>query len=434
MVINNVKFKTLREPLVFSDFFLYLQAIQHPRLYFPFLGVLPIILVVFISVLLIFGFIFEKPVIDYFSLESLFLLVLAFSGIVLVKKACLSVSIEGEPETDCRHYGVLSVLFIYSIQAKLANASFQEYLLDSSPLKKPDIKNIADLPDVIIVQSESFFDARNMDKNIRQDVLTNYDRALRSANAHGKLEVPAWGANTMRSEFAFLTGYTAAQLGLAKFYPYQQLSTFEIPSLVGHLKALGYHTVCIHPNAASFFKRDTFFKKIGFDRFIDEDQFQEAIKVGPYIADSEVTKKIKEALQLTDGPCFIFAITMENHGPLHLEKTSNDAWKKYFNTKPQQGLEDLTVYLKHLKNADLMIHQLLSFFHDEKKTIVGFYGDHVPAISKIFSFLDYEDPRSNYFLWDNFGVPLDGTEKCTDSKSIKIETLAAHVLNLINSD
>ena len=46
---------------------------------------------------------------------------------------------------------------------------------------------------------------------------------------------------------------------------------------------------------------------------------------------------------------------MENHGPLHLEHPSIEDTQAYYSQPPPKNSEDLTVYLKHLKNADLMI-------------------------------------------------------------------------------
>jgi len=431
LVVNNTKYATLREPLVFSDFFLYLQAIHHPRLYFPFLGWLPIVLLGLVVLLLTLGFAIEQTAFSLVSFESLALLLLSGLGGWLLYCRARIVSVVVSPDTDCKQYGVLSVLAIYAIQAPLNKAWLQQKLLDEAPLKQVKVTGDSTLPDIVVVQSESFFDARGMDSNVQQNVLEAYDRAVLTSAMHGKLEVPAWGANTMRSEFAFLTGYHAEQLGLSQFYPYQQLLSLEVPSIVGSLKKLGYITVCIHPHAGGFFQRDVFFKKLGFDEFYDEADFQGALKVGPYTADSEVTKKIKATLSQKEKPCFIFAITMENHGPLHLEQLKADEWKAYFYEKPRHGLEELSVYLRHLKNADSMVGELLNYFARRDDVIMGFYGDHVPAISTIFSLLDYDDPRSNYFLWSNFESPTEDLHEASTCKTIKIESLAARILQMI---
>ena len=39
IVVNNVKFATLREPFIYQDFEYFFDALRHPRLYIPFFGI-----------------------------------------------------------------------------------------------------------------------------------------------------------------------------------------------------------------------------------------------------------------------------------------------------------------------------------------------------------------------------------------------------------
>ena len=430
-VVNNAKYATLREPLAFSDFFLYLQAIQHPRLYLPFLGVLPLILLVSgVLVLFLLGIFLESSDFNWFSLSALFLLVSAILAFYLISKLSLKTVISEELMNDCKSFGVLATLCIYAFNAVSSKTAVQNRLVGLSPLSSSQVSlsTVETMQDLVVVQSESFFDARRLSSNIREEILSQYDQCLNLSDHHGVLDVPAWGANTMRTEFAFLTSLTSDQIGLAQYYPYRQLLGLKVPSIVSHLKLLGYHCVCVHPHAASFFMRDKFFKQLGFDEFVDDKQFVGAVREGPYVADSAVTEKIQEVLSRVDKPCFIFAITMENHGPLHLETLEDEEWVDYYNQQPKDGLDDLTVYLRHLKNADKMISQLCDIFSKrERKTVFSFYGDHVPAMSKVFKQLEYKDPRSNYFIWS--GISDDRGE----SEELKVEDLAQYLVRLLGN-
>src|SRR5204863_52509 len=73
---------------------------------------------------------------------------------------------------------------------------------------------------VIIVQCESFFDARRLSPLIQRDFLAGFDACRASAGLFGRFDVPAWGANTMRAEFAVLTGVPESELGYDRFNPY----------------------------------------------------------------------------------------------------------------------------------------------------------------------------------------------------------------------
>ena len=210
----------------------------------------------------------------------------------------------------------------------------------------------------------------------------------------------------MRTEFSFLTGLKYEELGFYRYYPYQYLHKLPITSLASYLKSQGFYCVCIHPHPASFFGRDRIFPKLGFDEFIDIQSFDSNDTFGPYISDQAVTEKIIETTHKNaDKPLFIFAITMENHGPLHLEKTTQDERNQLFDKAPIDAINDLAVYLRHLKNADKMISDLCSAYRQiDQPSCVCLYGDHIPSMPTIYQQLDYNDQDSDYFIWHNWPI------------------------------
>jgi phosphoglycerol transferase MdoB-like AlkP superfamily enzyme len=98
----------------------------------------------------------------------------------------------------------------------------------------------------------------------------------------------------------------------------------------------GYRTVCVHPYAASFYSRDKVYPQLGFDEFIDLRAFAGAPKSGPYVSDLAVAERVCSLLsaRLTSRPLFVFVITMENHGPLHLEKVHPGDAERFYSTPP----------------------------------------------------------------------------------------------------
>ena len=204
----------------------------------------------------------------------------------------------------------------------------------------------------------------------------------------------------MRPEFAFLTGLPEKALGVDRFNPYRRLARQPLPSLASWLKAQGYRTICIHPHPAGFFDRDRVFPPLGFDRFVDIAEFAGAAKAGPYIADSAVTRKILEVLAESEQPAFVFAITMENHGPLHLERPAPGDAEALYASPPPAGFDDLTIYIRHLRNADAMIGELSSALTGgPRERLLCFFGDHVPSMPRVYGALGFEDGRSDYFIW-----------------------------------
>ena len=112
------------------------------------------------------------------------------------------------------------------------------------------------LPDTVVVQSESFFDPRRAFTNIKPDVLAGFDQACKTSSLFGTLTVPAWGANTVRTEFEFLTGINIAELGIDQFNPYRRSVQNGLPSIAQEFKKRGYRTICVHPYPATFYHRE----------------------------------------------------------------------------------------------------------------------------------------------------------------------------------
>ena len=233
----------------------------------------------------------------------------------------------------------------------------------------------------------------------------HFDRAASESFEYGELTVPAWGANTMRTEFAMLTGVPNEHLGYARFYPYAFVRR-NCPSLASAFRSTGYRTRAIHPYHADFFGRDRAFPLLGFEHFIDIRHFDDSRRVGPYIGDAAVTDAIMGVLdEAGDAPHFIFAMTMENHGPLHLEAVEDGEGAALHQFGDERPWRDLTAYLRHVRNADDMIGTLIDYLRQRKRdTVLCFYGDHVPALPHVYERLGTLPERSNYFIWRNHGA------------------------------
>ena len=109
----------------------------------------------------------------------------------------------------------------------------------------------------------------------------------------------------------------------------------------------------------NFHHREQVFAALGFDEFITETAFRDAPRAGPYVSDLAVADKIRELLAGEDQrPLFVFAITMENHGPLHLETATAADEAELYAAAPPAGCAEFTVYLRHLRNADRMLAAL----------------------------------------------------------------------------
>lgn len=401
VVVSNAKYRSLREPFTVHDFEYFTDAMRHPRLYLPFLRAsLP---VVFACLVVLAGlwacYSYEPnlyrvhPTIDIF-LFAAWPLLLAGLALWLGHRAGTPVSYSATG--DLATLGLLPCLWRYAQELR------RPVTVKSPYAAVPPISaHPGTLPNLVVVQSESFFDPRGLFPGIRPEVLREFDAIRQEALCHGRLDVPAWGANTIRTEFSFLFGLGPEAQGVHQFQPYRKLARSGLPQLVSLLREAGYRTLCIHPYPGSFYGRDTLFPLLGFDEFLDIRAFNTGDRAGPYIGDAAVTEKIAALLKdRKDQPLFVFAITMENHGPLHLERATPEEEAGFYEHSPPPGCADLTVYLRHLRNADAMIGTLReNLIASDRPGYLCWYGDHVPIMSKVYARLGEPEARTDYLLW-----------------------------------
>ena len=358
VMISNAKYHSLQEPFIYQDFSYFIDAVRFPRLYLPFLGAgRAVVAGAAICIAMYGGLMVEQPLHAAYSFRQISALavVLVSIGLLLVLLGrSVRFRLTLDPLADLQQLGLLSCLWGY-------------YRAEEQPWQGVDLSSLGTaaetfagpLPNLVVIQSESFFDPRRWYSGITPDLLQHYDYLKQSAVSFGPLEVPAWGANTVRTEFAFLSGIANHQLGIHRFKPYRRVARQGVPTLPEYLKKLGYRTVCLHPYSSSFYDRETVFPLIGFDEFIDISRFSAADYNGQYVGDLAVARELCAELAKHDGPgtqaLFIFVITMENHGPLHLEQFRPEEQGTLLTTPLPNGADELPIYLRHLAQADQML-------------------------------------------------------------------------------
>ncbi|HET6632032.1 MAG TPA: sulfatase-like hydrolase/transferase [Rhodanobacteraceae bacterium] len=247
------------------------------------------------------------------------------------------------------------------------------------------------LPDIVVLQSESFFDPARLRGYAPAQFLPNL-RRLEKHGLSGNMTVPTYGGGTIRTEFEVLTGVPLA-LKPALRYPYMGLTAARIPGLASALKQAGYRCTAIHPHQGGFWNRESVFRRMGFDRFITiaSPLFDHAPKRGYYVDDQALTDVILGQLQQDGPPQFLFAISIENHGP-YLDFPMSDARRAQAATIPvPPGIRgdpkrELQHYLLRERDADRQLGRLAdALARRTRPTLLVFYGDHLPGLAPAFA-------------------------------------------------
>lgn len=409
VLVGNAKAASLDEPFVFQDYEYFTDMIRYPRLYIPFFGWGNFLVSVAGGLALLYFAVTEAGSFLRFDWRAS---LLGGGAVAALGLACIRaadrrpLSMSFDPRQDLRAHGFVACLWRYGMSGRTLPAVASPFEGLASPPFRLSRGPQRALPHMVAVQSESFFDPRKLYPGIRPEVLAEYDKLKAQSRAWGTLRVPAWGANTIRTEFSFLSGVDNAVLGAHRFNPFRAVARgWKVATLAAFLRGLGYRTVCIHPYSRSFYLRDKVMPRLGFDDFWGIERFAHAQRFGPYIGDTAVADVILETLQSASTPTFVFAITMENHGPLHLEKVGPEDERPLYTSAPPEGFEDLTVYLRHLRNADAMIGKLAAGANACGRPLeLCWFGDHVPIMPKVYSALGKPCGDVEYVLWGGCGA------------------------------
>ena len=367
LAVDAAKRRFLREPLVYADLALFSQLFRHPNLYLPYFGWGRAAALTALGLAaLAFGLAFESPV----GTVAAALPMVVVAALLLALGTGIAPPLSLDAGRDAARFGLLGAMWLQA-------------LAERKPLPRPAarlaVAAAAEKPPIVVVQSESFFDARRLGADVDPGVLARFD-ALCAEGASGRLDVPVWGAYTMRTEFAFLSALPSEALGVHQHNPYRRFARAGVATIASALRAAGYRTVCVHPYAARFFGRERVFPRLGFDEFIDIAGFAGADRDGAYVSDAAVAAKVGDLLRGSRAPLFVFAITMENHGPL------------------PEGDAGFAEYLRHLANADRMCAVLAEVLRPARG-VLCLYGDHVPGLPALYRARGYDDRRTDYLVW-----------------------------------
>nr|WP_242697450.1 LTA synthase family protein [Bordetella petrii] len=424
ILVSNAKHQALEEPFVFQDFEYFLDAVKHPRLYLPFFGLARALAAAGGYAFALWAGVSWEPSMtattagDAWRHAGFFIqtALLVAAGLACALAAGRHARVNFNAIEDLRRLGLAAALWAYGRAERQPTGAIRQaapFARLAPPTALPDL-----LPDMVVIQSESFFDARRIYPQLREDILANFDRLKSESVQHGTLNVAARGANTVRTEFSFLSGMAAGDLGVHQYNPYRRLAQQGFPTLALHLKQLGYRTICVHPYHRSFYRRNTVLPLLGFDQFIGIEAFSDAARDGPYVGDRALGEYVLSLLNDDKGkPVYIHVITMENHGPLHWETVTEADTAATLRAPVPAGCDDLVAYARHLRNADLMLGELAGALAGRARmAALCLFGDHVPIMPAVYCRLGAPQGETDYVLWRSDGRRSGGQHECDVSR------------------
>lgn len=296
-------------------------------------------------------------------------------------------------------------------------------IVNTIPKNNPNVEGYTDeKPNIIMIMSESFWDPTQF-KNLRftTDPIPTI-RKLRKEAVSGWLLSPQFGGSTANPEFEALTGHSMAFLPYGSI-AYEQYVKEPMPSLVSYLRNEGYYTVGIHPYVSWFWDREDVYPRLGFEKTIFNEDFEDPEIEAGYISDmsavKEVIKQYEENKQGEDKPFFSFLVTMENHGTYEDKPYQKRTIKVTNQNLSEETRHILNNYVQGVKNADTALKYLIDYFEKvDEPTIVVMFGDHLPALG------------TNYSVYKELGYVQ--SEDFTAREYIKLHTTPFVIWNNYN--
>ncbi len=263
-------------------------------------------------------------------------------------------------------------------------------------------------PNILFLQLESFFDPTLVNYlDISEDPIPNF-RKLMEEYSSGYYKVPSVGAGTANTEFESITGMSLHYFGPGE-YPYKSIlkeTTCESAPYV--LKNLGYTAHAVHNNEANFYGRRSIFPNLGFDTFTSAEYMKDENQKNPlgWTKDSVLTDEIVKCLDSTEGPDYVYTISVQGHGDYPSEPVLENPEITVSGAPTDELNNKWEYYVNQIHEMDNFVKELTDRLADYPEDVVlVMYGDHLPTMGLTVE--DVENKylfQTEYVMWDNFGL------------------------------
>lgn len=202
------------------------------------------------------------------------------------------------------------------------------------------------------------------------------------------------------SEFTFSTSLLPLNNGTV----FMTHADREFTTIQKLLKEKGYFTLAMHGNEGEFWNRNIMYKKLGYDRFFNKQDYIIDEEIGLGLSDKSFFKqsigKIKKVKEENNMPIMATLITLSNHFPF-------DELHKYGDF-PVDHLEDTPIgnYLKSYHYADTALELFVNGMDEQgllDNAVIVLYGDHHAKIAPedYEMILNYDKETKTYLNEDD---------------------------------
>lgn len=205
-------------------------------------------------------------------------------------------------------------------------------------------------------------------------------------------------------------------------YPVRRGSTFfrypgnTYNSLPKLMQGMGYSTLAVHPDNASYWNWMPALKSIGFQRCIDASYFDQSETIGMGISDGSYLRQVEPLVEKQKQPFYMFLVTLTSHAPFNLPQQYRE-----LKLDPALDKTKLGGYFQSMHYTD----KQLGIFIDKlqksgvlNNTVIALYGDHC-GIHKFYQQeVDQIQPSQSWWLDNHHHIPLIIYQKNLKGKTV----------------
>lgn len=470
LVVNQFKILYMEEPFMISDFNFASEAGGLVKLILPNIGmakqiILPFfILILVLSIIVIFAKKFDFEFEKVKSRVICFLVLLIMLGVIFfppnfMKNAIFKVVFKTNDYKDYASYTTnLQYYKVYGLIAGMYGTSqnnefdvpknYDEDMLNEQLNSMEDetvVSNEIVKPNIILLFSESFFDARKIEEvKFDKEVTYNYNN-LKSEGKSIQLLSPTLGGMSENVAFEILTGGKICYFNRG-YIPFMQLyelkNSESMPSIVKDLKNNGYNSKILF--GMDHYNCEESLKKVGFDEYVD---MSDTISMDNFRDELLIDKVIEEfEIKESNEPLFYMIETYENHMPYTIDKYSKYDISVVETYLDEYNTNTLLAYSQTLYNVDNQLKRIYDYIKNyDEPTILLFFGDHLPYMytkngESLFSKLSYfntENETENlYRLYNTEALILSNFKFNYDDipSFMSVDLMLPYIINELNLD
>ena len=271
------------------------------------------------------------------------------------------------------------------------------------------------LPNIIFVQLESFFDVQTVEYLRCSEDPIPYFRSLMENYSSGAFKVPSVGAGTANTEFETISGMNMRYFGPGE-YPHKTIMKKTTCDSVPYtLREIGYKTHAIHNNKATFYSRVDVFPNLGFETYTSK-EYMDISNQTPngWMKDDVLVGAVVDCLESTEGQDYVFTISVQGHGDYPSEKLIENPMITVDGSPTEAKNNQWEYYVNMIHEMDWFVEDLIAAVDSTgEDSVIVFYGDHLPTMD-----LTEEDVTNRYLfdtsyvIWDNIGLEKKDQTLC----------------------